>query len=81
VSNASQNRDFRMRFKAARQGVGFTLQDLADESAQSEHAVDLDTLTAWENGKEAPREWEREAIETLEVTLGAEGTLTEALGW
>ena len=81
MSNATQNRAFRMALKAARQGVGFTLQDLADDLATNDVDASLDTLTRWEDGKEAPREWDRPAVEAVERTLGVEGTLIEALGW
>ena len=81
MSNASHNRDFRIRLKAARQGAGFTTGDLADELTACGSAVSVDTVDAWENGKAAPREWERPLVEAAEVVLGAEGQLTEALGW
>ena len=81
MSNASQNRDFRIRLKAARQGAGFTLGDLADELEACGKDISLDAITAWENGKDAPKEWERPIVEAAEVVLGAEGQLTEALGW
>lgn len=81
MSNATQNRDFRIRLKSARQGAGFTPGDLADELTACGQAVDVDTVNAWENGKEAPREWERPLVEAAEVVLGAEGQLTDALGW
>lgn len=81
MSNASQIRDFRMRLKSARQGAGFTPGDLADELEACGRAVDVDTVTNWENGKGAPREYERAAVEATEVILGCDGELTEALGW
>lgn len=81
MSNATQNRAFSIAFKAARQGVGYTLQDLADELGQTSAPTDLATLTSWEAGKDAPREWDREAVEAAEQALGVAGTLTEALGW
>lgn len=81
MSNANQQRAFRMRMKAARQGVGYTLQDLADELGEGEFPTSLDDLTAWENGKGAPREWDRDAVEAIERAIGADGALTEALGW
>lgn len=81
MSNASQNRAFRIALKAARQGVGYTLQDLADELGEGDAPTSADTLTAWEAGKEAPREWDRPAVEAIEAALGAEGALTEPLGW
>ncbi len=81
MSNASQNRAFRIGLKAARQGVGYTLDDLAGELGETDAAVSLETLTAWESGKEAPREWDRPSIEAIERAVGAEGALVEALGW
>ena len=81
MSNASQNRDFRIRLKAARQGMGFTPGDLADELTACGKPIDVDTVNAWENGKDAPREWDRPLVEAAEVILGAEGQLTDALGW
>jgi transcriptional regulator with XRE-family HTH domain len=81
LSNANQNRAFRIAFKAARQGAGFTLQDLADELGAGGSEASLDTLTAWESGKDAPREWDRPDVEAVERTLGVDGQLSEALGW
>ena len=81
MSNATQNRAFRIGLKSARQGVGYTLDDLAGELGQSEAPASLETLTGWESGKDAPREWERPVVEAVERALGAEGALTEALGW
>lgn len=81
MSNASQNRDFRMRFKSARQGAGFTPQDLADELEACGKPVSVDTVNDWENGKDAPREWDRPLVEAAEVILGAEGQFSDALGW
>jgi transcriptional regulator with XRE-family HTH domain len=81
MSNATQNRAFRMALKTARQGAGYTLQDLADALGEGEDPVSVDTLTAWEAGKEAPREWDRPVVEAVEAALGDEGTLTAALGW
>ena len=81
MSNSSQLRVFRIALKSARQGLGYTLDDLADELAQADDATPVEDLTAWENGKSGPREWDRAAVEAIERTLGAEGTLTEALGW
>lgn len=81
MSNAKQNQAFSRELKAARQGSGYTVQDLADELGETDTPVDVATLTAWENGKEAPREWDRPTIEAVERSLGADGTLTEAIGW
>lgn len=81
MSNATQNRDFRIRLKSARQGAGFTPGDLADELAASGSDVSVSTVDAWENGKDAPREWDRSVVVSAEIILGAEGQLTEALGW
>lgn len=81
MSNAQQNKAFSRELKSARQGSGFTVQDLADDLGAGENPVDLATLTAWENGKDAPKEWERDAVEAVERSLGCEGTLTEAIGW
>ena len=55
MSNASQNRDFRIRLKAARQGAGFTLGDLADELEACGKDISLDTITAWENAENLRR--------------------------
>ncbi|MCU1453524.1 MAG: hypothetical protein JWN46_1670 [Acidimicrobiales bacterium] len=81
MSNAAQNRAFRMALKAARQGAGYTLQDLADALDEGDAPVTLDTLTRWEAGSEAPREWDRPVVEAVEAALGDEGSLTGALGW
>jgi DNA-binding transcriptional regulator YiaG len=81
VSNASQNRDFRIRLKSARQGAGFTPGDLADELAASGNDITVATVSDWENGKDAPKEWEKPIVVAAESILGAEGQLTEALGW
>lgn len=81
MSNASQNREFRIRLKAARQGAGFTPQDLADELTASGSEVDVATINDWENGKDAPKEWERPVVVAAEIILGADGQLTDALGW
>ena len=81
MSNAKQNQAFSRALKAARQGVGYTLQDLADELGEQADGASLDTLSSWETGKGAPREWDRPEVEAVEKALGADGTLVEALGW
>lgn len=80
MSNATQTRDFRIRLKSARQGAGFTPGDLADELSASGSDITVDTVIAWENGKDAPREWDKPVVVAAEIILGAEGQLTEALG-
>ena len=81
MSNATQICDFRIRFKSARQGAGFTPGDLADELAACGKDITVDEVVNWENGKGAPREWERPIVEAAEILLGADGQLTDALGW
>ena len=81
MSNATQTRDFRIRLKSARQGAGFTPADLADELAACGKDITVDEVTNGENGKGAPKEWERPVVEAAEILLSAEGQLTEALGW
>lgn len=81
MSNSSQNRAFALALKAARQGVGYTLDDLADELGEGSDPTPLVDLTAWESGKAAPREWERSQVEAIERALDAGTSLTEALGW
>jgi len=81
MSNSAQNRTFAVALKAARQGLGYTLADLADELGEGAAPTPLADLTAWEGGKAAPREWERPQVEAVERALGADGTLVDALGW
>ncbi|HEY4377849.1 MAG TPA: hypothetical protein VGM93_11860 [Acidimicrobiales bacterium] len=81
MSNASQVRAFSNAFRSARQGAGYTLQDLTDEVAETDPEASLETFTAWEGGKAGPREWERPTVEAVERALGVEGTLVDALGW
>ena len=81
MSNATQTRDFRIRRKSARQGAAFTPGDLADELAACGKDITVDEVVNWENGKGAPREWERPIVEAAEILLGADGQLTDALGW
>ncbi len=81
MSNATQNKAFARELKAARQGLGYTVQDLADELSGADDAPSAATLSAWENAKEAPREWERVTVDAVETALGTDGSLAEALGW
>jgi len=81
MSNASQQRAFRVALKSARQGVGYTLADLADELAEGAAPTSFDELTAWESGAGAPREWDRPAVDAVERCLGTAGSLVVALGW
>ena len=81
MSNAKQNQAFSRALKAARQGVGYTLQDLADEMGELDDGASFDTLNSWESGKGAPKEWDRAEVEAVEKALGADGALVEALGW
>ena len=81
VSNATQNKAFARELKAARQGLGYTVQDLADELSAGDDPPSAATLNAWENAKESPREWERETVDAVEAALGTDGSLAEALGW
>ena len=81
MSNATQTRDFRIRLRSARQGAGFTPGDLADELIACGKDVSADDVANWENGKGAPKEWEKPVVVAAEIILGAEGQLTEALGW
>ena len=81
MSNATQTRDFRIRLRSARQGAGFTPGDLADELTACGKDISADEVASWENGKSAPREWEMPVVKAAEIILGAEGELTDALGW
>ncbi|HWJ64382.1 MAG TPA: helix-turn-helix transcriptional regulator [Acidimicrobiales bacterium] len=81
MPNATQTRDFRIRLKAARQGAGFTPGDLADELAACGKDITVDDIVNWENGKDAPKAWEDHIVVAAEILLGADGQLTEALGW
>ncbi len=81
VSNATQNKAFARELKAARQGLGYTVQDLADELSAGDDPPSAATLSAWENAKESPREWERDTVDAVEAALGTDGSLAEALGW
>ena len=81
MANATQTRDFRIRLKAARLAAGFTPADLADELAACGKDITVDDIVAWENGKDAPKAWEDHVVVAAEILLGADGQLTEALGW